>query len=145
MTLAKECNVCLVVKPLEDFHRTNARGGKFGRVSSCKVCRSAKLKAARAIDPTRERVRRMNSKNMRAYGLTSADISALYKAQGGLCKICGKPDNTKRGCLHIDHCHSTGVVRGLLCHHCNLMLGNAHDDTSTLQKAIAYLANSRGG
>lgn len=142
VAVEKACNVCNVVKPLDSFHRTNARGGKHGRVPACKECRNAALKSARLIDPTKERVRRMASKTLRAYGLTADDIKALYDAQQGLCKICGQPDTTKRGVLHIDHCHATGTVRGLLCHHCNLMLGNARDDTAILQKAIAYLAIS---
>ncbi|MCY1447865.1 Recombination endonuclease VII [compost metagenome] len=69
----------------------------------------------------------------------------MYDAQAGVCKICGRPDDTKRGMLQIDHCHTTGKVRGLLCHHCNILLGNARDDVAILEKAIAYLAASRGG
>lgn len=87
----------------------------------------------------------MVSKNYRLYGLTQAQINAMHKAQGGLCKICGRPDTTKRNCLHIDHCHTTGAVRGLLCHHCNLMLGNARDSDEVLIKAALYLRLSREG
>lgn len=50
------------------------------------------------------------------------------------CQICGKK---KRLCL--DHDHNTGAFRGWLCHNCNLVLGNAYDDPTTLQKAIGYL------
>ena len=144
MTTEKECNVCLVVKPLTDFHKTNARGGRFGRVPACKICRAAHNKAQRLLDPTRERARRMVSKNKRAYGLTAEQIDAMHDLQGGLCKICGCPGvSTGRG-LHIDHCHTTGIVRGLLCQHCNFMLGHARDNISTLLKAVDYLSQQGG-
>lgn len=85
----------------------------------------------------------MTSKLKCLYGLTRDQIDAMYDAQGGVCKICGQPDTTKRNCLHIDHCHATGVVRGLLCQPCNLMLGHAKDNVDTLARAVAYLNGSR--
>ncbi len=53
------------------------------------------------------------------YGLTQAEYQALRKKQGGKCSICGK----KQWKLRVDHDHKTGKVRGLLCEHCNKMLG----------------------
>jgi hypothetical protein len=72
-----------------------------------------------------------------AYGITKADYEAMLAAQGGLCAICGSPPVTStytgnrqgtpytatRTLLHVDHCHSTGRVRGLLCPRCNMGLG----------------------
>ena len=61
-------------------------------------------------------------------------------AQNGKCAICGyeflkgKPQN-----CHIDHNHTTGKIRGLLCAKCNLLLGCANDNIPTLYKAIDYL------
>ena len=70
------------------------------------------------------------------YGLTPDGYADLYNKQGGLCAICGlKPDSR----LHIDHCHRTGRVRGLLCGACNRGLGMFHDDISSLEKAVLYL------
>lgn len=80
----------------------------------------------------------------RKYRLRPADVVTLFKSQAGVCPICGSPialpgpaSNTMH--VHVDHCHSTGRVRGLLCNQCNLMLGHAKDSIDTLRRAIAYL------
>lgn len=55
--------------------------------------------------------------------------------------MCGNndPGNKYQG-WHTDHIHGTKIVRGILCHHCNLMLGNAKDDPQRLLAGVAYLA-----
>jgi hypothetical protein len=70
----------------------------------------------------------------RNYGLSLEGYSELAAQQKFCCKICGK--KTK---LHVDHCHTTGKIRGLLCHNCNLGIGNLQDNPLLLQKAIEYL------
>jgi hypothetical protein len=74
------------------------------------------------------------------YGVTKEFLLDLYEKQQGKCKICGIKPQTTRG-LHIDHCHSTGKVRGLLCHGCNTSIGAMKEDPEILLKAIAYLRN----
>ena len=81
------------------------------------------------------------------YGITLEQLSALYKAQEGKCACCEvdlpNPATTKtkhgRGQWHLDHCHETGVIRGLLCHRCNMGLGMFKDSSLRLQQAIRYL------
>ena len=74
----------------------------------------------------------------RRYGLSRADYDALLARQGGVCAVCrNKPKPGLR--LQIDHCHSTGAVRGLLCLNCNSMLGMGDDDPQRLRAGIAYL------
>lgn len=63
----------------------------------------------------------------------------MLSAQGGTCAICKSPDPKGKGKFHVDHCHSTGRVRGLLCHACNLALGHMHDDPVRLREAALYL------
>lgn len=75
------------------------------------------------------------------YGLTPPEFLALYEKQNGLCAICGTEPTTARG-LHIDHCHTTGAVRGLLCHGCNVGIGSLKEDVVVMRKAIAYLEGS---
>jgi len=85
------------------------------------------------------------------YGLSREPVEAMYEAQGGKCKICGTPkwspsalDVKAVDRLHIDHCHSTNAVRGLLCIVCNTTLGRIKDNISTLRNAILYLEESKG-
>ena len=82
----------------------------------------------------------------RNYNMTPEDYDLMLERQNGCCKICGTSDpqtRSKRFC--IDHCHSTGAVRGLLCNSCNLGLGAFKDDAGNLEKAIAYLDASQVG
>jgi formate dehydrogenase maturation protein FdhE len=72
------------------------------------------------------------------YGITQDEFIELYNKQDGKCAICGNKPSTKRG-LHIDHCHKTDKVRGLLCHGCNTAIGSLQEDPEIFQKAISYL------
>ena len=72
----------------------------------------------------------------RKYGITAKEYEALFKRQGGVCAICGRPPKTRR--LHVDHCHRTKVVRGLLCFRCNRLFVGQHT-LETARKIVAYL------
>ena len=72
------------------------------------------------------------------YGLTLENYDKMSLAQDGNCAICGGK-NKLHGKLAVDHCHKTKKVRGLLCHNCNLGLGNFHESISKLESAICYL------
>jgi hypothetical protein len=74
----------------------------------------------------------------RKYGLTVSGREAMLAEQGGACVICRSSIWGKLG-PHIDHDHKTGRVRGILCHHCNHMLGYARDNIVIMEAAIAYL------
>ena len=65
----------------------------------------------------------------------------LVELQGGeTCRICGfKPENRR---LHVDHDHATGEIRGLLCLHCNTMLGRFSDSIERFRAAIEYLSQT---
>ncbi len=91
--------------------------------------------------PTAVRRRRL----LKKYGMTIDQYDLLLKKQNNLCAICHKKEtyvdrriNTIKR-LSIDHCHKTGVNRGLLCQHCNIMIGHANDDIKILQSAQDYL------
>jgi hypothetical protein len=60
----------------------------------------------------------------------------MLDEQGGVCALCRDPAKES---LVIDHCHTTGSVRGLLCHHCNVGLGFLRDDPDVMAAAIEYL------
>lgn len=76
----------------------------------------------------------------RKYKLTLEDYSKLSENQNHLCAICGSSETGYQiKFMYIDHNHSTGKVRGLLCNKCNFGLGNFKDNISILQSAIKYL------
>jgi uncharacterized CHY-type Zn-finger protein len=75
--------------------------------------------------------------SLRQYNLTPDCYYEMLDNQNGLCAICGTKPDKKR--LEVDHCHKTGLVRGLLCHICNTGLGYFHDSTDKLEVAIKYL------
>lgn len=76
---------------------------------------------------------------LKKYGVTPEDYNLMFIKQKGCCAICGKHQNELKRKLSIDHNHSTGVIRGLLCNNCNLMLGFSKENIDVLQKSIIYL------
>lgn len=77
------------------------------------------------------------------YGLTQEAYDSMLAGQCGKCAICGNNAgaNERGGDLYVDHDHASGVVRGLLCRSCNVLLGHAKDDVTILARAIEYLAS----
>jgi hypothetical protein len=67
---------------------------------------------------------------------------ALFEQQLGKCKICGTHQENLPEILHVDHCHVTGKVRGLLCRSCNSGIGFLKDDEKIVSKALLYLRES---
>lgn len=84
---------------------------------------------------------------LRKYGITTKDYNEMYINQNGLCAICNKEGfrmaEHHKLKLVVDHCHSTGSVRGLLCHNCNRALGLLKDSIESLEKAVKYLKVQR--
>ena len=81
-----------------------------------------------------------NNRYVKKYGITSAEYDRLLAAQDGVCAICGTGDEGRgRDFLHVDHCHKTGKVRGLLCFHCNAGIGHFKDETWRLRNAADYV------
>lgn len=72
----------------------------------------------------------------RTYGLTVEDVKAMLEQQGGNCATCVRP---LMGKPHVDHCHTSGKVRGLLCGSCNRALGLVRDQVDVLSRMIDYL------
>lgn len=87
-------------------------------------------------------VRARNNKLKQKYGINTKDYERMFQEQKGQCACCGRnaqqlPDANKKLC--VDHCHTTGKVRALLCHGCNSALGLFKESVSSLESAIAYL------
>ena len=79
---------------------------------------------------------------LKAYGLTQADYHRMLDAQGWKCVLCSVSFEDKRK-ICIDHCHNSKKVRGLLCHNCNLFLGNAQDDPDLMRRGAEYVERHR--
>lgn len=72
------------------------------------------------------------------YGITPDQYNQLLTEQQSCCAICKHPFGDTQP--HVDHCHTSGAVRGLLCGNCNRMIGLAYDNTNILVNAVAYLS-----
>jgi hypothetical protein len=126
----KKCSGCKEEKSLECF--ANAKLGKDGKSSKCRDCFKYYYEWRKAGDPDYVR----NIKYRSRYGISIEDYNKMFSEQDGCCAICGhKPDYN----LHVDHCHTTQVVRQLLCHQCNNGLGCFKDNQDILLRAITYL------
>lgn len=140
---SKMCTKCLVTKPITDFSTRGQRNGEPLPQSRCKSCQ-----ADAARDWYRRNSERANTNRRRlalreSFGITPEDYEAMLAEQGGVCAICQRPERAKRDGkpmrLSVDHCHTTGHVRGLLCHACNRGIGLCGEDLDWLGKAIRYL------
>ncbi|MFE9441548.1 endonuclease VII domain-containing protein [Streptomyces sp. NPDC006602] len=113
----KLCRTCGEVKPHSEWHR-NARASD-GLSTRCKACRAAEGRAGHL---------------KRQYGLTEAERDELIASQAGVCCIC-----LAAPAAHVDHCHNTGRVRGVLCFSCNAALGQFKDRPDAIRRAAAYV------
>ena len=77
---------------------------------------------------------------MRTFGITLPQYETKLREQSGLCAICNKHyTEFKEQALCIDHNHTTGKTRALLCRNCNLAVGNLLDSPTIAASAAAYL------
>lgn len=130
----RQCTACLETKAITEFHANRTK--RSGVQSQCKRCVNARV-AAWQKGAGRERWRGRQLE--RNYGVDLATYKALVAEQGGVCAICGKAPSGKRPALAVDHDHTTGEVRGLLCRSCNVALGHFRDDERRLKAAVRYL------
>jgi hypothetical protein len=148
------CSRCKEVKDRSNFH---PRPSKRGCTSHCKSCRNTKSKEYHSTnrESISTRKRRNWEKSYRnspegkrkmrewvlqtKFKITLVEYSRMLDQQEGKCQICGTPPGGKS--LAVDHCHSTGAIRGLLCSKCNTGLGMFKDKQGLLKAAIEYLAD----
>lgn len=131
------CTRCLVEKTVGvDFGWRQSTVNQRPR-SWCKECECDYRKEK--YDPVRQGVH--NRRNaFKKHGITEEIFNEMLEDQGGICAICSnEQQSTRSDRLFIDHDHSTGTVRGLLCSNCNAGLGHFMDDPTSLQAAISYL------
>lgn len=135
------CNKCNQTLTLDNFS-INAKG-KFGRKSVCKPCCNKDQKSLatqrKGENPDLWRKYRYEKHLKSAYGLTPEAYLELLDKQDHKCAICGREENLVGNKLFVDHCHESGAVRGILCYHCNTLLGMSFDNVETLICAVTYL------
>lgn len=142
----KWCYNCKKIKSRDDFYpdRSKKRQRLDGLAAWCKVC--AKAAKQTWVVKNRERhnkyqiTRRLKTK----FGVEYEIYEQMFKEQDGKCAICktSEPTPRKRGKrinFDIDHNHTTGKIRGLLCSKCNVGLGAFNEDIQLLEIALAYL------
>lgn len=96
-------------------------------------------KKKREEDGERILFRERRSRYRKKFGVTDEFIFGLYRKTKGKCSICGVPENECSRSLHIDHCHKTNKIRGLLCSRCNSGIGLFLEDVGILKNAIKYI------
>ncbi|GGS42003.1 hypothetical protein F2B00_03325 [Streptomyces parvus] len=130
-TEIQTCMHCDRPLPLTEFHRPDRDGGS----RKCRSCRAATRKTWRETYREKQSVYRRRFK-LSQYGLTEAEYDSMLAAQGGVCAMCRETCVSGRQ-LAVDHDHSTGVVRGLLCVKCNRQLGIFEALRSTAEEYLA--------
>lgn len=167
--MKKRCCRCKKQVLLEFFGKSSK--SPDGLRSECKPCRSKEYKERRGLRKeyflkkeqerrirNRESIRLSNKKYSkktkmkrfayfleRKYGINIKDYDRMFEEQNGKCDICKKDQDTFDRRLCVDHCHRTGVVRGLLCDKCNRLIGQANDNIDILNNSIEYLKKHSKG
>jgi hypothetical protein len=127
----KVCSKCRIIKSFDAFY--TCKSSKDGRHHRCKACRKTDKR------PTTAQAQAKHRKKL--YGLTPDQFMAMVVKQANACAICTSPLVATKTGLHVDHCHVTGKVRGLLCGRCNSGIGHLKDSSELCLRAAQYLAN----
>lgn len=137
--LSQICKQCNVDKSINEYEWSSNRPNPR---TTCKVCRYFNRDIKKENEQSKSRKKEWSIVNKdiirqkaekRLYGITKEELGQTC------CQICG---GTQR--LSIDHNHTTGKVRGLLCSPCNTAIGNFKENPDTMLKAITYLKEHNG-
>ena len=166
--MKKKCIKCGVEKELSEYYKSEYN--KSGFVNTCKKCLldhrnsdkrkkeiakcNKKYYAKPEVKERRKKYtyeysqreqskinrREMEWRRAGVKDMTCGRYDMMIKEQNGFCKICGEKQKRR---LDVDHCHTNGKVRGLLCNKCNQAIGLLGDNIDMLQKAIKYLEKNK--
>lgn len=106
------CISCQVERDVSEFH--THKYSKNGIATVCKICEIINI-----------------------YGISYDEYISLKESQNHKCKICNKQEPEIK--LHLDHCHSSGTVRGFLCRNCNVAIGLLQEDIEICKSLVKYL------
>jgi hypothetical protein len=121
MSNTQVCTKCKIEKDLNFYHADRRTGNRKRNI--CIDCRHTQRKIT---------------------NISTFEYAKLLVEQNNACAICGVSATELKRELNVDHNHETNKIRGLLCHHCNIGLGNFRDSTTLLSVAIEYLERTDG-
>lgn len=129
----KLCSTCKCEKPLTEFYKNKSM--KDGLANWCISCAKDHRRKWRKSSPDRVAYGQVNYRyKLEDIGVT---FDVWYRRSKGPCDICGKVH--PQGRLHVDHCHTTGKVRGFLCSRCNTAIGLLKENVDVMKKALYYV------
>jgi hypothetical protein len=128
----KICRKCNTKKPLSDFRKKI--DGKYGVGAQCKLC----INLMQAPNKPHRHLVGKDRQLYKKYGVTSIEVENIKRQQNYKCAICHNFFKNKTS-THIDHCHDSKKVRGILCFSCNVGLGHFKDSQDNLKSAQNYL------
>lgn len=134
-------------KPCSKNHLT-LRYVKHGQCLDCLRELKKKARAEGRYKEVEDNYRKVYGKRQRermrasVYGLIPEEIEKLKELQNFKCAICDD-DFKEEKFTHVDHCHTSGEIRGILCRRCNVGMGNFKDDVAIMQKAINYIISHK--
>jgi hypothetical protein len=160
----KTCSLCGETKLSDQFN--SAPTSRDGLQSRCKVCQNKLYTEYRKANPDKRREQHAAWRSQQPMGdsarrarewrkrnperakdhdlkrtrrLPLGTYARMLAEHRGRCAICGTDRPNGMGRFHVDHCHATDAIRGILCSNCNLLIGHAKDRVDLLGAAIAYL------
>lgn len=134
----RKCVDCSRWLPLSDYYKDSKHPS--GKEECCKPCaRARRANGVRKYGPHCERGHPATlTPKEHTSGILQSEYLFLLQRQNGVCAICAKTCTSGRK-LAVDHCHTTGLVRGLLCMKCNIGLGHFRENPLFLASAITYV------
>lgn len=151
LSQSKRCSKCKEVKAFTDFSPGEGINGLEARCKPCMVTkasgwnkthrRSRSDNEKKYCDTDKGRLRDIRAQ-CRRMGVTLEVREAIYLRQNKRCAACREPIPLMSKKSHLDHCHKTGVIRGILCSGCNAALGYTRDNRKILQALIEYLSDN---
>jgi len=134
------CSKCKEIKPETEFYLLkNKNFSRNNRNSSCKSCDYLRNKELYLRNKDSYSKKNNERNRLRKTGFTPELFNQKLKEQNGICAICETNKPGGKGDWQADHCHSSKTPRGLLCWHCNVVLGLVKDDPERLRRAAQYL------
>lgn len=134
--LFKNCHVCGEVVTKDTYVRNHHEW-------ICKDCKNARFRRNNSLNKEARRASNLKWVYRTQYGISVEEFESLLNEQNSKCAICKQECSTGKN-LAIDHDHTSGMVRGLLCSRCNRGLGLFSDNPEMLEVAAKYLRKRSG-